>query len=137
MRAHLRTYPLPDFTTAIQSGNETTQKLNILLCPNFGWEWSGHGRTSQTGSGAYDITPTSCAILLPHTEICFVFVSCVQRVVEGSVMGSDGCVEHVDVHGAVGCCNVVAVLSMADRVCLACMQKLWSAWAVLDMYGIV
>ena len=24
----------------------------------------------------------------------------------------------------VGCCNVVAVLSMADMVCLDCMQKL-------------
>ena len=23
-----------------------------------------------------------------------------------------------------GCCNVVAILSMADMVCLACMQKL-------------
>ena len=26
-----------------------------------------------------------------------------------------------------GCCNVVAILSMADMVCLDCMQKLCSA----------
>ena len=33
--------------------------------------------------------PTSCAILPPLTQICFVFVSCVQRrVVEGSGVGS-------------------------------------------------
>ena len=41
----------------------------------------------------------SCAILLPLKQICFVFVSCVQRVVEGSGVGSAGCVVHVDVHG--------------------------------------
>ena len=53
MRAHLRN--LPDFTTAVQSGNETTQTLNAKLCLNFGWEWSSHGWTSWTGSGAYDV----------------------------------------------------------------------------------
>ena len=31
-----------------------------------------------------------------------------------------------------GGCNVVAILSMADTVCLDCMQKLWSA---LGLYG--
>ena len=76
---------------------------------------------------------TSCAILLPLTQIFFVFVSCVQRrVMEGSWVGSGGCIVHVDVHGKlvmlwVHGCNVVATLSMADRVCIACMQKLWSA----------
>jgi len=41
--------------------------------------------------------PTSCAILLSLTQICFVFVSCVQRrIVEGSVMGS---AVRVHVHG--------------------------------------
>ena len=30
-----------------------TQKSNAYFCLNFGWEWSGHGRTSPTGSGAY------------------------------------------------------------------------------------
>jgi len=29
----------------------------------------------------------------------------------------------------VGCCNVVAILSMADMVCLDCMQKLLSGRA--------
>ena len=36
---------------------------------------------------------------------------------EGSGVGSGGCVVHFDVHGSelyiVGCCNVVAILSMA------------------------
>ena len=42
---------------------------------------------------------TSCAILPPLTQICFVFVSCVQRrVVEGSGVGSGGCIVHFDVH---------------------------------------
>ena len=29
------------------------QKSNAYLCLTFGWEWSGHGQTSRTGSGAY------------------------------------------------------------------------------------
>jgi len=29
------------------------------------------------------------------------------------------------------------ILRMTDMVCLACMQKLWSAWAVLGLYGIL
>ena len=41
---------------------------------------------------------------------------------------------HVDMHGesvtgmlwVAAMYNVLAVLSMADMVCLACMQKLWS-----------
>ena len=57
-------------------------------------------------------------------------VRCEQRrVVEGSGVSSGGCVVDFDVHGrrvsyVVGCCNAVAVLSMADMVCLDCMQKL-------------
>jgi len=44
--------------------------------------------------------PTSCAILPPLTQICFVFDTCVQRrVVQGSGIGSDGCVVHFYVHG--------------------------------------
>ena len=40
------------------------------------------------------------AILLPLTQIQFVFVSCVQRrVVRGSGVGSGGCLVHIDVHG--------------------------------------
>ena len=44
--------------------------------------------------------PTSCVILPPLTQICFVFVSCVQRrVVEGSGVSRGECVVHFDVHG--------------------------------------
>ena len=34
-----------------------------------------------------------------------------------------------------GGCNVVAILSMADVICLECMQKLWSA--MLGLYGML
>ena len=51
---------------------------------------------------------TSCAILLPLTQICFVFVSCVQRrVVEGSEVGSGRRVVHFDVHGSELCCGLL------------------------------
>ena len=49
---------------------------------------------------------------------------------------------HVDVHGEwvmlwmAAMYNVLAILSMADMVCLACMQKLWSSCAVMDLYGL-
>ena len=49
---------------------------------------------------------------------------------EGSVMGS---AVYVDVHGervmlwVAAMYIVFAILSMADSVCLACMQKQWSA----------
>ena len=61
-------------------------------------------KTNQTRMGMtpqhLHTIPTSCAILLPLTQICFVFVSCVQRrVFRGSGVGSGGCVVHVDVHG--------------------------------------
>ena len=48
---------------------------------------------------------------------------------EGSRVGSGGCVVHVDVHGErVMLWVAVATLSMADMVCLPItMQKLWSA----------
>ena len=36
-----------------------------------------------------------------------------------------------------GCCNVVAILSMADMVCLDCMQKLCSARAMLGLCGML
>ena len=57
-----------------------------------------------------------------------IFLSCVQRVVEGSVVGSAGSAcwcsgEWVMLWvGAVY--NVLAILSMADVVSLACMHKL-------------
>ena len=43
--------------------------------------------------------PTSCAILPPLIQICFVFVVCRRRVVEGSGVGGGGCVVYFDVHG--------------------------------------
>ena len=52
---------------------------------------------------------------------------------EANVMGSTGSVVHVDVHGewvmlwVAAMNNVVAILSKAYMVRLACMQKLWSA----------
>ena len=58
-----------------------------------------------------------------------VFVSFVQRVVEGSVVWVMLGV-HVDVHEdwvmlwVAAMYNVLAILSMADTVCLGCMQKL-------------
>ena len=43
--------------------------------------------------------PTSMRFLVPLTQICFMFVSCVKRrVVVGSELGSGECVVHVDVH---------------------------------------
>ena len=44
------------------------QKSNAYLCLTFGWEWSGHGQTSQTGSSAYgklwrNPNHTSCPML--------------------------------------------------------------------------
>ena len=63
------------------------------------------------------------------TQICFVLVSCVQRRWKAvHVVDSAGCVVHVDVHGERVMLWVAAmsILSMADMVCLACMQKLRS-----------
>ena len=65
----------------------------------------GYG-TLKTNQTRMEITPqhlhtipTSLAILLPLTQICFVFVSCMQRrVVEGSGVSSGGCVVHFGVH---------------------------------------
>ena len=66
--------------------------------------------------------------LLSLAKICFVFVGCVQRgVVEGSGVGSGGCVVLFDVHGSELCCWWLQCSCMADMVCLDCMQKLWSA----------
>ena len=73
--------------------------------------------------------PTSCAFLLPLTQICSVCLLVVCRglwkAVWWVVLGV-----HVDVHEdwvmlwVTAMYNVLAILSMADTVCLACMQKL-------------
>ena len=70
-----------------------------------------------------------CLFAATYINMLCGFVSCVQRVVEGSVVGS--AVVHVDVHEdwvmlwVAAMYNVLAILSMADTVCLACMQKLY------------
>ena len=65
-----------------------------------------------------------------YTNMCCVFVSCVQRVVEAVwwvVLEV-----YVDVHRewvillVAANCNVLGILSLVGMVCLACMQKLWS-----------
>ena len=64
--------------------------------------------------------PTSCAISPLLIYICLLVVCRELRVVEGSGVGSSGCVVHFNVHGVVvvGGCIVVAILSMADMICL-------------------
>ena len=59
---------------------------------------------------------------------------------EGSGLGSAGCVVHVDVHPltvscVVGCYNAIA--TEYGRYGLSCVQKLWSAQAVLSLYGML
>ena len=60
MLAHLRTYP----TWFYQSGNETTRKSNSTSA-----EWSGHGRTSRTGSGAYGLISSNSRITTLTTTL--------------------------------------------------------------------
>ena len=66
MLAYLGTYP----TTAIQSGNETTRNMSQLWL-----RMSGHGRTSRTGYGAYDVIVLVyvCSLEIDH---CLVTLSC-------------------------------------------------------------
>ena len=80
---------------------------------------------------------TGSVTILIHLVPC---VSCVHRkFLEGSGVGSGGCVVHacrcawewVMLH--VGGCNVVA--TEHGRCDLCCIQKLWSAWTVLSLYG--
>ena len=70
-------------------------------------------------------------------KLCFVFVSCVQRrVVEGSGVGSGGCVVHIDVHREWVMLWVAAMwlLYWAWPSCLDYMQKLWT---MLGLYGML
>ena len=77
--------------------------------------------------------PTSCASLLCVSSVHW-------RVIEGSGLGSAGCVGHIDVHAlrvscVVDCYNAIA--SEHGRYGLSCTQKLWSAQAVLSLYGML
>ena len=69
---------------------------------------TNHTRWESMTLQHFHTIPASCAILPPLTQICYVFILM--------------CMSYV-----MGCCNVVAILSMADMVCLDCMQKLYSA----------
>ena len=75
--------------------------------------------------------PTSCAIWPPLTPICFACFLVVCRGLWKAVWWVVLRV-HVDVDGewvmlwVAAMYNVLAVLSMIDVVCLACMQKLLS-----------
>ena len=82
--------------------------LNVISCNNTSDKMFSEGGQAHVEMGAlkanqtrwesttpqhFHTIPTSCAILPPLTQICFVFVSCVQRrVVEGSGVSSGGCV---------------------------------------------
>ena len=59
---------------------------------------------------------------------------------EGCGLGGAGCVVHVDVHAwrvscVVDCYNAIA--TEHGKCGLSCMQKLWSAQAVLSLYGML
>ena len=75
--------------------------------------------------------PTSCAILPPLTQICFVCLLVVCRgllkAVWWVVLGVhvDICMGEWVLLWVAAMYNVLAVLSIADMVCLACMQKLY------------
>ena len=76
--------------------------------------------------------PTSCAILP--------WVSAYRAVMEGSGLGSAGCVVHVGVHAlrvscVVDCYNAIA--TEHGRNALSCIHKLWSAQAVQNLYGML
>ena len=51
MRTYVRT--LPNFTTAVQSGTRAHKSRTHNYVSTSAGEWSGHGRTSRTSSGAY------------------------------------------------------------------------------------
>ena len=82
--------------------NTSHKKFSEGKQPHVGMEALKTNRTrwdSMTPQHFHTIR-TFCAILPPLTQICYVFVSCVQRrVVEGGGVGSGWCVVHFDVHG--------------------------------------
>jgi len=66
----------------------------------YGWNPQKPTKLYGNDTTTPSLLPISCSIFLPLTQICFVFVSCVQRrVMEGNQVGSGGCVVDVDVHG--------------------------------------
>ena len=87
-------YPICMYTSQkkFSEGKQAHVGMEALKTNRTRWE-------SMTPQHFHTI-PTSCAILPPLTQICYAFVSCVQRrVVESSGVSSGGCVVHFDVHG--------------------------------------
>ena len=83
--------------------------------------WESH---HNTFTRSLHLVPFSCHL---HKYALCLLVVC--REVLWKAVGSVVVGVHVDVHGkcmgyVVGGCNVVAILSMPDMICLACMQKL-------------
>ena len=76
---------------------EVTKKFSEQNQVHVGMEPS---KTNQTRWERHYNTFTPSLHLVPFCQLCLVFVSYVhQRVVEGSGMGSAGCLVHVDEHG--------------------------------------
>ena len=92
------------------------------------------------------MTPQHLHTILTSCAILHKYALCLLAVCRGGlwkavhVVGSAGCVVHVDVHGEwvmVWLAAMSIILSMADMVCLACMQKLRSTWIVVGLYGML
>ena len=82
--------------------------------------------------------PTSCAILPPLIQICFVFVVCRRRVVEGSGVGGSGCVVYFDVHGEWVMVKKTSELWWCnDTLYLGCSYHLHSSHSFLSTWGLV
>ena len=76
----------------VDEGTKSFPSRKLVHAARYGTLKTNQTRLGMTPKHFHTI-PTSSAILLSLTQICFVFVSCVQRrVVEGSVVGSGGCV---------------------------------------------
>ena len=78
-----------DFITShkkFSEGKQTHVGMEALKTNQTRWE-------SMTPQHFHTI-PTSCGILPPLAQICYVFVSLQRRVVEGIGVGSGGCVVH-------------------------------------------
>ena len=66
MLAHLRTYPT-GFYYILSIQSEKVERINYVLTLAEKL-WSGHGRTSRTGSGAYALSACSSRLLVGFSE---------------------------------------------------------------------
>ena len=107
---------------------EQVTKLNENKCM-WGWNTKKPIKLDGNDTTTLHTIPTSCAILPQLTQIYFVCLLVVCRglwkAVQWVVLGV-----HVDVDGewvmlwVTAMYNVLAILSLTNVVCLACMQKL-------------